>query len=234
MLMLYDTPKGFNPGQLGAFAWYDADATPTGAAASWIDLTGNGNTATQGTGASQPICTANQINGRNAMVFDGVNDFFTLPSSMYVIPADNNTLFAVVQFNASDGAEHRVISLAEAVSSRYRLTNRPSPNDQVDFLSSNSTANPVETTATITNVNLYTCFRSGTTQSISINGGTAVTDLGGATETGVDSGTIGANGPGTLVFMSGKIAEIIIYTKLLTAGETLQVQRYLSRKWGNW
>lgn len=59
-------------------AYWRADDIPLGAVASFTDLTGKGRHLPQATGASQPVNTAAQINGRNALVFDGVDDYLDL------------------------------------------------------------------------------------------------------------------------------------------------------------
>jgi hypothetical protein len=44
------------------------------AVATWGDVSGNGNSATQGTGANQPTFQTNELNGKPVVRFDGTND----------------------------------------------------------------------------------------------------------------------------------------------------------------
>lgn len=64
----------------GLKCWLKADDLSAGAVSSWTDASGNGNNATQGTGANQPTCVASAMNGRNVVRGDGVNDYLTIPA----------------------------------------------------------------------------------------------------------------------------------------------------------
>ena len=69
----------WTPLDLGArlAIWHDAEfvTLTSGAVSSWDDLSGNGRHATQTTAASRPTVDATGINGRPALLFDGMNDY---------------------------------------------------------------------------------------------------------------------------------------------------------------
>jgi hypothetical protein len=63
---------GFNPRSLSPALWLN----DTGSDASvWTDISGNGRNAVQATGANQPSIVTGAINGRQVRRFDGVDDY---------------------------------------------------------------------------------------------------------------------------------------------------------------
>ena len=72
----------WNPTNIaGCVLWLDANQI-TGLnngdpVATWSDMSGNGNDATQAVGANQPTYRTGRINGLPAVDFDGGNDFLT-------------------------------------------------------------------------------------------------------------------------------------------------------------
>src|SRR6187549_2754377 len=66
---------------LGSAAWWfrgDLGVTIGTGVSSWADQSGNGVNATEGVGASQPAFLASDIDGRPAVVGDGVDDNLTM------------------------------------------------------------------------------------------------------------------------------------------------------------
>ena len=216
----------------GLTAWYDfSDSTyltlSSTAIRQALDRSGNGNdTAVQGTGSARPTFTASQINGLSAGVFDG-GDTLALPAALYTIPAGNNTIFTVAA--PTDLGQGAVIEFSESADSvetiRYGLTT-----NSVAY--KNYTAPGILESLTFDTLvpNIITVFRSGTTESISINGGTAVTDSSGGNVTGISSAYLGSSA-GDVPFFTGKLGEVLVYNRALTAAEITSVQNYLSAKW---
>jgi hypothetical protein len=66
----------FNPADYGftVIHWAKASGLSTGALSSWSDLSGSGNTLSQGTGGNQPT-VADDAGGRRYVGFDGTGDF---------------------------------------------------------------------------------------------------------------------------------------------------------------
>ncbi len=74
----------WTPASITGLQWWlkaDSLALSDGdAVSSWSDSSGNGYTATQGTGANQPIYKASILNGKPVVRFDGSNDKLTTAS----------------------------------------------------------------------------------------------------------------------------------------------------------
>lgn len=75
----------FSPASIsGLQLWLDASQI-TGlndgdAVATWSDLSGNANNATQGTASARPTYQTGEINGQPVVQFDGVDDYLSIPS----------------------------------------------------------------------------------------------------------------------------------------------------------
>lgn len=220
---------GFSPIQLAPMAWYDASTTPVGSVATWNDISGNGYNAIQLVFLNQPTCTANQINGLNSLVFNGMNAL-VLPSGLFLVPNGDNTLFVVGKIASETGNAQYYISMTELLSVRWYLRSSATAGNNL-FLSSTGTTGGVSVAAGDNTLpHIMSCYKSGTTQSISINNAAAATNTNGANESGIDGGQIGALAMGG--FITGQIGEIIIFNKLLSPSEIIQVNQYLGAKWG--
>lgn len=221
------------------FAWYDgSDPLGTGVPPAnntqispWYDKSGNGYNATNGTGSAQPTYKSNILGGNGVINFDGSDDTLTMPSGVYSLANGNNTAF-VVSNTTSDSTTQRVVYMTEggAANSRWFVA-YSTTSGNVNFNSSTSNASVSATGVTKANYNIFSCYRSGTTQSISVNNAAETTNASGASESGVDAASIGSNGGGA-GFVIGNIAEIIIYNRALSAADIIQINRYLSNKWG--
>jgi hypothetical protein len=95
--LLRPTPTGFTPRRIAGLAgWWDAtksaslfDATTggsnvaaDGAVARWEDLSGNGRHLSQSIANNRPLRKVAEINGRDAVLLDGSNDFMNLSSAV--------------------------------------------------------------------------------------------------------------------------------------------------------
>lgn len=222
----------------GLQAWYDFTAAKfltlsSTAITQALDRSGNGNnTAVQGTAAARPTFTAGELNGLPTALFDG-GDTLALPSALYTIPSGPNTLFAVSK-NTDNLSARRVLAMTDAGNGRYRMGYGTAAGgiSATTMSFSNTTTNTigVDNTGSVNpNYQIISCFRTGTTESISINNATAVTNTlaGDITATGAFIGSQG----GTIVFLVGGIAEILIYNRALNSTEIIQVNRYLSQKY---
>lgn len=217
----------------GLTLWLDASDTSTitdssGSVSVWADKSGNDIDATQGTGSAQPTTGVQTANGKNVLVFDGTNDYMDIGSGIYGLPNDDNTIFIVSRLNAA-GIQERVMSMGVSGSSRQTVGYTGAGDA---FFVNNSVFDQVIAGATIGQFNVLTCFKNGTTQSISINGGTAVTDTAGTNTAGVNQARIGTNPAVNADFLDGAVGEIIAYNRVLSASEISLVNSYLINKWG--
>ena len=218
--------------------WLDASDTSAtnivesgGLVSQWSDKSGQGNNVT-GSGAARPTTNATTKNGKNVLDFNG-NDSLVMPSALHSISNSDNTIFLVSKRNTEDGSGDRVIECATAgtidiihsyssVAGQYLYKNRNTPGGDV-----------VISGLTNTDFQLFTSIHSGTTsQSLSVNSGTADTNSNGEDVATTDECAIGSNAQSDGSFLIGSIAEIIIYNRALTATEVASVNNYLSNKWG--
>lgn len=216
----------------GLQAWYDTTddsyLTLDGTAITqMLDRSGNGNdTGVQGTASARPTRTDNQINGLQAAVFDD-SDYLDLPSALYTLPEGDSTIFTVVN-RAVDGVVDRIISFG--VSGSTRLTLGYASTEEALFVN-NTSFTEVRADADTGVDNIITGFRSGTTQSISVNGGAATTDSNAVNGTGVNQGRIGVNPAADSNFLNGIFAELLIFNRALTSTEIDNINTYLSNKY---
>jgi len=83
----------WTPTNIATTSWYDASDASTitetgGAVSQWADKSGNGNDATQGTGANQPTIDVRTLNGVAIMGF--------LNSSSQYFVMDSNVDFSIL------------------------------------------------------------------------------------------------------------------------------------------
>lgn len=224
---------GLGVGQ-GLQAWYDtSDASyltlVATAITQMLDRSGNGNhTAVQGTSTSRPTWTADQLNGRPTAVFDG-GDTLVLPSALYAIANGANTQFVVANTTINN-TEQRLISLSEGGSMRsgseYIIAT-----DGIRYYNRTTYAGVTLSGVTKLNFNIFTGKYDGAAaRSLQANGGTPSTDANGELENGVNAGHLGSGGGSR--FLTGSIAEVLIYNRQLSAAEIVLVELYLSNKWG--
>lgn len=232
-LLLKDTRNPILRASVGnsLVLWLDASDSSTitevaGAVSQWDDKSANGNDALQGTGSKQPTTNATAQNGKNVLNFDN-GDTLELPSALYSIPNGNNTLF-VVGLHTSSVNDH-YISMTEGGASRYYYRT-DIDGDRIFAISRNNDANAVVAPITADAFHIGTFFRAGATQSLSIDAATPVTNSFGLNEPGVDAAFIGAD-EGAGGFLTGSIAEIILYNRALSTTEIRDINRYLATKW---
>lgn len=230
---------GNSPIRAGLQAWYDFTnaaylTLASTAITQALDRSGKGNnTAVQGTGTARPTFTAAQINGLSSATFDG-GDQLVLPAAIYNLPASSDiTIITVSKQATASGVQETVISSSSS-STRMAVLYR-STASTVGFLSNDSGGGVLTNTATTTNFNILTNIRSGTTQSLAVNNGTAATNTNATNVTGITIGYIGCGGasPGNQ-FITGTISEILIYNRVLSIAEITQVNMYLANKYGIW
>lgn len=217
--------------------WFDANIIPGNdgdAIATWADRSGNGNNATQGTGANQPILKKNIINGNAAVRFNaggGTTRSFVLPNVMG--SPSTAEMFVVVRADADPSA-------GSAVTGAWELSGNAGSvawpfNDSTiyetfgsKFANHLAIANPVGSLASAFKV--YNVQSEFNNYPVRLNGQlihvgtTNVVGFAGATRAlGTDSG---AN------FWRGDIAEVIVYSSALSIAGREEVHNYLAAKYG--
>lgn len=104
----------FSPNDLSPRAWLDADniaGVDGDAVSSWLDDSGNLNTAVQATPVDRPVLkkTTNGINGKNVVRFDGVAQFMQFPSAVLGWPFTVFVVHRAIAFPA-DGTAGALLS----------------------------------------------------------------------------------------------------------------------------
>ena len=221
----------FLPSSLGGLAlWLKADAGVTlfgGNVTAWADQSGNGKNATA---IQAPLYATNSINGKPALVF--ANNAYLTTSNIFN-GANPRTMFAVYYID-SENYSNTVIAQSNEDSTDmgtyFMLQSR------IDQDSSPYLAGYVDDLSGPPYVNqellLGMADYDGTTARLFKNG--TLVDSGAKTyETHNGELYIGAcNINGSVVeFFAGKIAELVVYNRVLTTSERQQVEAYLNSKY---
>jgi hypothetical protein len=231
--LLRPRASGFNPKSIsGLSAWYDATVASSvtltnGFVSQWDDLSGNGSNLTQSVEADRPGTST--INGKTAIDFDGSNDYLAVTSNFFC-----RTMFLVAQRDSATNATNGRIAITALNSSGNAI----SINIVTDATGDMRVTSQDENSA-ITGANgavwaagqnsIITAIYQGAAR---YNG----TPLSGAstaarsTQQGIVVGarrTTATSSP-----YDGRIGEIILYSRALSAAEYVRVERYLARKWG--
>ena len=175
----------WTPAALGSSLalWLDADdfstITLNGSTVSqWDDKSGNGRHASQATLSSQPTYTANGLNGKPAILFNGTSTFMDVPS--LVMTGQNWTFITVASMS---GSTQRYARLASAVRSVGSGGSGADHNDSASWVVLNRLAfmNAVQSAGVTPglNVSLDTPYvirvtRNSGDNAIALDGGTPV------------------------------------------------------------
>jgi hypothetical protein len=196
----------------------------------WIDLSGNGYTASAAT-ANQPTLI-NPIGGIAGVSFNGTSQFLTLPSGFSSFPGA--TIFMVVQPNSpSTGA--RFFDLGNGSASNNIYMSQPSTNGADLHIYNGSTDSSVSS-ASATTLGQYQLLE------ISYNGTNTATLF---TNAAQDAQSTSMQTPNVLArsrnyigqasaggnLYSGKIAELLIYSTQLTASQRIAIEAYFIQKY---
>lgn len=215
-------PVSFSPFDIsGLEVWLDADDSstinfPTG----WNDKSGNGNNAL--VVDVVPTIASGQINGKDAIEFVyGSNDYLQTAAFASEL-SQPNTIF-IIGYTSAVGSIN--IILDGIVSTKRHLvaylggtnTLRIQSNTSLDF------------SGTWDIPNILTAIFNSPTSTLyqnSVSLGSGVTGTQGLTGLTIGNNYIGSNNFG------GWIGEILVYNSLLSSSERLQVEDYLTVKWG--
>ena len=214
-------PTGSSPDTIATLkAWWKSDslALSDGASVSaWSDSSNNGWTASQGTGANQPVFKTNIINGRSILRFDGSND--TLSTSDLGLSQPDTVLLVGKQTSKSTPGR-----FLDAVINRQLL--------------GLSTSGFFDCYAGSASLNDAVDHSGGFhILSMAFNGASSFGYVDG---TQVVTGNPGSGGLGTTYLgsdsgsgvLNGDLAELIIYNSLLSTTNRQNVERYLSTRYG--
>jgi hypothetical protein len=201
----------------GLQAWYAADRLPLAdgdAVSTWTDLSGNARHLTAG-GALRPVLAANQQNGKPVVRFDGVDD--GMSSSAFAV-AQPNTMFCVARSRGAfsgasetifGGTNGGIFRGAGDTNGRFVL-----------FFGTSLNYSAADTTV----AQVLSAVVNGASSSNFRNGTAAGSGNAGAAAWVNASMGFGA--------ADVDIAEALLYSGALAAGDRISIERYLGQKYG--
>ena len=248
--------SGFNPKNVANLeAWFDAAdsstiTTVSGAVSEWRSKAGATRNLAQGTAANRPALTANYYNGRSAVSFDGSNDVLSA-TGLGAIAMSPLSVFIALDSELSSASNDRGLLTMHVAGATNSFDN----NGGFQFVANSAARTGGQRAA-------YEAYARAATGSLEIETVTRSTaqpigkTVFGITADGTN-GTLYQNGPqvdlqaasvaytagsmyfGSLVqsgspslYWQGKILEIVLYTRAVSASERAAITKYLGNKWG--
>lgn len=227
--------------ETGLQMWLDASSLSlinNDPVSSWTDLSGTNKNATQDTLAMRPLYKTNMINGKPAVVFDGINDYLAFDGS--IIVNTNYTIITVLKRTSStpsshhyflggtENAQNKNLHLGWRVNGTF--THAPYTNDYDMRVSNYAAGDPA---------NIFS-FRHSTTagKDTYINGALRGLNMNAAVSgrfahlTDWKGASIGRYIDGAINNrFNGWMAELIVYNRYLTETERKAIEAYLANKY---
>jgi len=229
-------PRGsWSPAETGVGLWLDAADAGTithngGAVSRWADKSGNGRDATQqGVPGSQPADTADGLNGKHVLTFDGVNDYLNV--DLDFLAGQSHSAFIVTKVTAytniygaaTGGRGNQSLHVGFIDTARYRMNYWG--HDWYGTISPRFHAGQFNT--------LNYVWPVGSPKEIYANGSLEGTSGG---QNAVAPATMAGGGRIASVVeqghFGGDIAEILMRTGALSVDERQLFEGYLAHKWG--
>ena len=189
----------------------------------WIDWSGKGNYVFQNNTSTRPTFIPNQQNGLSIARFNGSNQFLSSASKLMLQPGS-----AFVVFKPTAANYYALLG-----TSAYGLALNISTTG-IDFAQQNYTS--IASGKNIFPANQYAMagfmYDAGNNYSLIKDGGPESTGVK-ATTSAVQSQTLslGYNPLGNNLYFTGDIAEIFIFSTVLSTSDRLILNQYLSSKW---
>jgi hypothetical protein len=238
--------NNWTPADIDTALWLDAADASTitesgGAVSQWDDKSGNGRHVTQATAADQPIFTANAINGRSALAFDGVNDGMSNTSAVLQNNVTGTTFFAVTKLDVNTAETKSILqTLVLGGNTRSNLAYNNGSNTGFSAGGRRITGQPyqqqgVSPYSDIVTLNCAIYNYNAANLSLIENGTVTVNAAtfqnSGNTETGGGQLYIGSFSAGGSRW-DGYMAEIICIHSAIPADIRQKIEGYLAHKWG--
>jgi len=211
--------------------WMIADSGITASEASlvsqWNDLSGNGLHATQPTGGNQPTLVAEQLNGHSVIRFDGSNTYMTTPSFER---GQNMSVVMVTKTTSTTGGSYgwqRVLS-----DDLYMLIGYNNSDARNYFGNGAWQGGNALGSSQVNNFQIRSTIHNGISDKSYINGvASSVQNFTRSSHTAPLTIGAGFENGSYVQHLSGDIAEIIIFNKLLTDAERLAIEGKLTLKY---
>ena len=228
----------FSPTDIaGLLLWLDAsqivglnDGDPV---STWTDLSYNNGDATQSTGSKKPTFKIAVQNGRNAVRFDGVDDYIENSIWTGLSGVSAATVLAVCRTTTANDYAFAWHSL-----DRMRVMQGTG---QTAFSTASATiygSYPQASTSTLVNTCIYDGSASGNANRLRtwIDGSQQTLSFTGTVPATLDAGnghTVGGQtGGGGGYDWSGDVCEVIVYGSALSDANRQLLESYLRTKWG--
>ena len=225
---LFDN-EPFGPATLSSLSlWLDASDSASithlsNAVSQWNDKSGNNNHATQATTAKKPTFTADGLNGKPSITFDGSNDSFAVTSLN--ISQSYTFFIAAKRVSGSSTKQYLFDGITNNSNRSLVALNKDGKIQMWASSWANSNFNTPSDSFIISAV-----FNSSSS-SLSLNG-TSV----GALNTGAYSLSngirIGGNYVDSADYLKGSIAEFFVLDETSDANTIAKAEGYLAHKWG--
>lgn len=224
----------------GMMLWLKSDNSVTSggigtAVSAWADVSGSGNNATQATGTNQPTLQ-NGPNSLPTVQFDGTNDFMQLPQGLANFTQGASVFVVTKPTTIASGK--RFFEFATSPShDNIRIIESAPTGAQFDVNLSDGTASSVLSTSALT-ASSYQVIEAmhngagiGTFLTNGVQGAqNTMNNIPNVTRT---SNYLGRDYSGTSTnYLTGEIAEIIMYNRNLTVSERQAVEGYLFTRYG--
>lgn len=231
----------FDPHSLaGLFAWLKADAitdiADAGAITSWGDVSSNPDIAavTQATSTKRPTFRTNVLNGKPVVRFDGGDALGSGGGLASLAWPVNFTVFSVAKANAA--AADQGICNADNGSGAGRIFKMRMSATALECIGWNTTptlGSDTEPDANPAAFKVRTLKRGTATMQAYVDGVSAGSSaIAGTNNSGTVALRVGASSVDTGEFLTGDIAEILVYNTALSDTNRDNVEDYLRAKYG--
>lgn len=216
------------PPVAGYRAWYDASDNASitevaGAVSQWADKSGNNHHATQTTSGNKPLTNAESQNGLNVLSF-ATDDFLVAPG---VLSAGGGSYAIFAVWKATGDAQHLLYAGGQGVADQALFVYYYNGNLRHSWFSNDFDVVQAATTAYTATYYDAAADKRGT----NINDSDNVETPGGAKNLANGDAEIGRSKYGD-AYLTGWIAELIIYDSCPSAAEIAEIKTYLKTKWG--
>jgi hypothetical protein len=237
---------GFNPTRLAnLLLWLDASDASTvtldTGVSEWRDKSGTGQKFTQDTGGNQPAYLTNGIGGKPALGFTASSSHFMRGTFSHALTGITSLVVATMESATQNNGRMFSLTVAGASNADFAGTGHLAPTKRSGTTQAVACQHDGASRASVSIAGYSTPFiqcshHDGTTLSNRVNNGTAATHTFGAppwsaTFTNMMLSTFNATATPS-AFLTGKIAEVIVYGRDLTADERAAVHKYLGSKYG--
>lgn len=210
----------------GLKLWLTADALSLSdgdPVSAWPDSSGQGNTATQATGAKQPLYKAAQVNNRPVVRFDGIDDW--VKTAAFALPQPSTVYIVLRQITWA--SERRVFD--DIVGNALTLIQRTAT-PGLALYAGGGGVSPTTTSLAVGSFGIVACVYNGNDNSlIAVNA--AAGSTGALTGTASASGfTLGANAAISLP-SNIDVAEVAVYSGAHDAATRTALKNYLNARY---